>query len=173
MLSVRRFAASITQNAAQTCYDLTSNFTSSPIYKPLPQHSQPEKNNKETTHRIYKRAAYILFLFFTVFVLFQYWDANIFVTEQLDPRQRLSKENFTEAILRNPIVGVFDPEPVRAKCDEIKYQEGLIWHCGVIVGGIGNVMNMFLNCARYAIEAGGVSTITKFIASTDELQLQL
>lgn len=70
-------------------------------------------------------------------------------------RTSISKDDFIAAILRDPVEGLLDPEPIRNMCDEVKYQEGLVWHCDTIVGGIGNVGNMWLNCVRYAIEAGG------------------
>ncbi|CAK7231217.1 inducible alternative oxidase 2 [Sporothrix bragantina] len=71
----------------------------------------------------------------------------------------LSKEEYIEAILRNPVEGVLDPEPISRKCNETQFQEGLVWHCDTVVGGIGNVGNMWLNCVRYAIEAGATTLI--------------
>lgn len=71
-------------------------------------------------------------------------------------RADITKEQYIEAVLGDPVEGLLDPEPIRKKCDETQYQEGLIWHCDTVVGGIGNVGNMWLNCVRYAIEAGGV-----------------
>lgn len=70
-------------------------------------------------------------------------------------RTHISKDQFIAAILREPIEGLLDPDPIRKKCNETKFQDGLVWHCAAVVGGIGNVANMWLNCVRYAIEAGG------------------
>lgn len=69
--------------------------------------------------------------------------------------RRISKAEYIDALVQNPVVGRIDTVPIRQKCDGINYQEGLIWHCGIIVGGIGNVLSMLLNCVRYAMEAGG------------------
>jgi hypothetical protein len=71
-----------------------------------------------------------------------------------DSRASVSREQFIEAILREPVEGVLDPDPIREKCNSIKFQEGLVWHCGVVSGRIGTAGNEFLNCVRYAIEAG-------------------
>lgn len=70
-------------------------------------------------------------------------------------RTNISRDQFIAAILREPVEGLLDPDPIRKKCNETKFQEGLVWHCAAVVGGIGNVANMWLNCVRYAIEAGG------------------
>jgi len=70
-------------------------------------------------------------------------------------RMHISRDQFIAAILREPVEGLLDPDPIRKKCDETNFQEGLVWHCAAVVGGIGNVANMLLNCVRYAIEAGG------------------
>jgi len=71
-------------------------------------------------------------------------------------RTDIPKDQFIAAILREPIEGLVDPDPIRKKCNETKFQEGLVWHCAAVKGGIGNVANELLNCVRYAIEAGGV-----------------
>lgn len=71
-------------------------------------------------------------------------------------RAGISKVQYVDAILRDPVEGVMDPNPIRQKCEETKFQENLIWQCAPVNGGIGNVVNMILNCVRYAIEAGGI-----------------
>lgn len=68
----------------------------------------------------------------------------------------MSKEDYIAAVLRNPVEGLLDPAPIRAMCDATKFQDGLVWHCELVNGGVGNVGNMWLNCLRYAIEAGGM-----------------
>lgn len=67
----------------------------------------------------------------------------------------ITKEEYIDAVMRNPVEGTLDLAPIRAKCDSVKFQPGLIWHCELVNGGIGNVGNMWLNCVRYAMEAGG------------------
>ena len=70
-------------------------------------------------------------------------------------RAMITKEEYIDAVMRNPVEGTLDLAPIRAKCDSVKFQPGLIWHCELVNGGIGNVGNMWLNCVRYAMEAGG------------------
>ncbi|OAA61927.1 hypothetical protein SPI_04786 [Niveomyces insectorum RCEF 264] len=74
-------------------------------------------------------------------------------------RASLSKEEYVAAVLRNPVAGVLDPEPIRRKCADTTFQAGLVWHCELVNGGIGNVGNMWLNCLRYALEAGATTVI--------------
>ncbi|CAK7268537.1 hypothetical protein SEPCBS57363_003145 [Sporothrix epigloea] len=69
-------------------------------------------------------------------------------------RAMITKEEYIDAVMRNPVEGTLDLAPIRAKCDSVKFQPGLIWHCELVNGGIGNVGNMWLNCVRYAMEAG-------------------
>ncbi|CAK7237294.1 hypothetical protein SCUCBS95973_009913, partial [Sporothrix curviconia] len=69
-------------------------------------------------------------------------------------RAMITKEEYIEAVMKNPVEGTLDLAPIRAKCDSVVFQPGLVWHCELVNGGIGNVGNMWLNCVRYAMEAG-------------------
>ncbi|CAK7207234.1 inducible alternative oxidase 2 [Sporothrix eucalyptigena] len=84
---------------------------------------------------------------------------------------RTKKSQYINAVLRNPVEGLLDPEPIARKCNETVFQEGLVWHCDTVIGGIGNVGNMWLNCVRYAIEAGATTLIlpTLGVRSTEDL----
>lgn len=82
-------------------------------------------------------------------------------------RPRLSKEAYIDAVLRNPVEGLLDPEPIRQKCNETRFQPGLVWHCDTVVGGLGNVGNMWLNCVRYAIEAGATTLVLPTLGVRD------
>ncbi|RFU35264.1 hypothetical protein B7463_g1050, partial [Scytalidium lignicola] len=85
-------------------------------------------------------------------------------------RSNISKDQFVSAILREPVEGLLDPGPIRKKCNETKFQEGLVWHCAAVNGGIGNVVNMWLNCVRYAMEAGATTMILpRLSARSDNL----
>ncbi|RFU28951.1 hypothetical protein B7463_g7396, partial [Scytalidium lignicola] len=86
-------------------------------------------------------------------------------------RKPLLKDDFITAILRQPVEGLVDPEPIYRKCNETKFQEGLVWHCPVMIGGIGNVANMWLNCMRYAIEAGATTVILPRLGARSENDL--
>jgi hypothetical protein len=88
-------------------------------------------------------------------------------------RTDISRVEFIAAVLREPVEGLLDTDPIRKKCNETKFQEGLVWHCAAVVGGIGNVANMLLNCVRYAIEAGGMFLFFVLYRRTNVVQQQL
>lgn len=102
-------------------------------------------------------ASFTAFLsIFTAFVVYSRGDGTLSSTGDINNlRTKISKDDFIAAILREPVEGLLDPEPIRQKCNDTKFQEGLVWHCAAGNGGIGNEANMWLNCVRYAIEAGG------------------
>jgi hypothetical protein len=79
----------------------------------------------------------------------------------------LSRGQFIDTILREPVEGHVDPAPIRKKCAATKFQEGLVWHCQELTGGIGNANSIFLNCVRYAIEAGATTLILPRISPRD------
>ncbi|CAK7200836.1 hypothetical protein SEUCBS139899_003535 [Sporothrix eucalyptigena] len=83
-------------------------------------------------------------------------------------RATLTKEEYIDAVLRNPVEGLPDLKPIRAMCDATKFQPGLVWHCELVNGGIGNVGNMWLNCVRFAIEAGATTIIVPRIGARSE-----
>ena len=66
------------------------------------------------------------------------------------------KEAFTRAFLGSEIDGPWDPKPIQKLCVDTKWEEGLTFVCEAPQGGVGNVRNVFLNCVRYAIQAGGL-----------------
>ncbi|KAK3316188.1 hypothetical protein B0H66DRAFT_284381 [Apodospora peruviana] len=74
-------------------------------------------------------------------------------------RAAMSKNDFIAAVVRNPVEGLVDLGPIQQKCNETKFQDGLVWQCAPVNGGIGNVVNMVLNCVRYALEAGATTLI--------------
>ncbi|KAK4219168.1 hypothetical protein QBC37DRAFT_478101 [Rhypophila decipiens] len=80
-------------------------------------------------------------------------------TSGADRATTISKHDFIAAVLRDPVEGLVDLGPIQKKCNEIKFQEGLIWQCAPVNGGIGNVVNMVLNCVRYALEAGATTLV--------------
>ncbi len=66
------------------------------------------------------------------------------------------KAAFVETAINTEIDGPFDRRPLASLCQKAKWTDNLIFSCGAPQGGIGNVRNVFLNCVRYAIEAGGM-----------------
>lgn len=68
------------------------------------------------------------------------------------------KQNFIKAVIRNDVDGPMNLEPLTDLCRNTKWQPGLIVKCQPFPGGVGNIRNMFLNCIRFAIEAGGMSS---------------
>lgn len=137
-------------------------------YQPLGQDASSTDTNAKANSgrnrlpvRLWKLLAYIIAFLCVLAAIVQISRGRgIFSTAS---RQNVSKEQFLAAILGEPVEGLLDPEPIRKKCSETKFQEGLVWHCAAVVGGIGNVGNMWLNCVRYAIEAGGMVFIFLFL----------
>jgi hypothetical protein len=67
------------------------------------------------------------------------------------------KQEFIQDVLDHEIDGPMNLGPLTELCSNTKWQPGLIAKCQALPGGIGNIRNMFLNCVRFAIEAGGLS----------------
>lgn len=128
-------------------------------YSPLAQDSSPSQGTsvslRPTIRYVYAAACLLVVFGFVAYSrggLYTHAAAN--ATSRLS-RADLSKDQYIAAVMRNPVEGLLDPEPIRQKCSETKFQEGLVWQCAAANGGIGNVANMVLNCVRYAVEAGG------------------
>ena len=68
---------------------------------------------------------------------------------------------YVESLLaeENEIDGPFNNSTLVELCRTREWTPGLIFKCEAPEGGIGNVRNVFLNCVRYAIEAGGLSPL--------------
>lgn len=65
------------------------------------------------------------------------------------------KQVFIQTATQTTIDGPFDNSGIKSLCASKNWTEGLIFTCGTPQGGASNVRNVFLNCVRYAIEAGG------------------
>jgi hypothetical protein len=76
------------------------------------------------------------------------------------------KGTFTRNILEHEIDGPFDTTALTDLCSTRKWTPGLIFQCEPPEGGAVNIRNIFLNCLRYAIEAGGSSTSKSFLDLT-------
>lgn len=68
------------------------------------------------------------------------------------------------------IEGAYDDSALKAKCDEVVWQEGLYFDCSNNSGGLGNMRSFILTCLRYAIEAGA-SIIMPTIRQRHEVNL--
>lgn len=68
------------------------------------------------------------------------------------------KRIFVQKALRADIDGPFDDSTLIDVCENTEWREGLIFQCEAPYGGVANIRNMLLNCIRYAIEAGGMSS---------------
>lgn len=94
-----------------------------------------------------------LFMTYTIFA-----DAS---TERIDYKQAITsavkgkKPVFIHNTLINEIDGPFDNRTIVDLCAKTQWVPGLIFKCEAPEGGVGNVRNIFLNCIRYTIEAGG------------------
>jgi hypothetical protein len=163
MISARRISALLAKKVVEMYHAIltTSQDVGLPWqYQPLGQDTNTNVNaqprRKHLPLRLWQLFAYTAGFLCVVaaFAVFSRGDGKLSTTLSLS-RANISKDQFIAAILRDPVEGLLDPDPIRKKCNETKFQEGLFWHCAAIVGGIGNVANMWLNCVRYAIEAGG------------------
>ena len=98
----------------------------------------------------------------TAFYLFTYRKEEVGrLLGQLRPQHTSSsKEAFIETALQTPIEDAFDSQPIKDLCGKTTWTPGLIFQCDSPQGGVGNVENFFMNCVRFAIEAGGMSPQT-------------
>lgn len=71
------------------------------------------------------------------------------------PAPPTAKEIYIQDFLATEIDGPFDNTALKKMCADKSWTPGLTIKCEAPAGGIGNVRNVFLNCIRYAIEAGG------------------
>jgi len=80
-------------------------------------------------------------------------------------RQRLKGDRgvFLEKVLADDVGGKYDGQGLREMCDKQTWQKGLYFTCDDLTGGIGNVRNTFLNCFRFALEAGGMHMVVAMI----------
>lgn len=126
------------------------------IYQPVAQNSFSDKPPLQGwLKRNARLLVYILALLAVLVLAPTYWSHLETIDDFEGPEVDIGREQYIEAVISNPIVGSFDPKPIRALCKTKKFQGGLVWQCAVIVGGIGNLSSERLNCVRYAIEAGG------------------
>ncbi|CAG8959082.1 hypothetical protein HYFRA_00012863 [Hymenoscyphus fraxineus] len=73
---------------------------------------------------------------------------------------------FAQAIADTEIDGPFDGSSLKELCQKTRWTPGLIFKCDPPTGGVGIVRNIYLNCLRFAIEAGATSfIIPEMIAS--------
>ncbi|TVY27914.1 hypothetical protein LHYA1_G003013 [Lachnellula hyalina] len=75
------------------------------------------------------------------------------------------KVAFVEKVLETEIGGAIDNSALVELCKSKEWIPGLIFNCESPKGGVANVRNVFLNCVRYAIEAGVwlTTTATSFV----------
>ncbi|CAK7274800.1 hypothetical protein SEPCBS57363_006349 [Sporothrix epigloea] len=74
-------------------------------------------------------------------------------------RQHLTKEAFIDAVMREPVEGIVDPEPIRKKCQMVIQKPGLVWQCDYIQGGLGNLGNTWVGCMYFGIESGATTIV--------------
>ncbi|KAH8897455.1 hypothetical protein GQ53DRAFT_743147 [Thozetella sp. PMI_491] len=157
MSSARRIFALLAQKAGEA-QAAVRGAVAPARYLPLSQSFRPTKT-ASLLHQPRRLLVYLAVALFTLALLLAYRHGEAIQAHFGTSRANISKEQFIAAVLRNPVEGLLDPAPIRQKCDETNFQEGLVWHCAAVNGGIGNVANMVLNCVRYAIEAGATTLI--------------
>ena len=66
------------------------------------------------------------------------------------------KERFIAKILETEVDGPFNAKPLQDLCARTEWQEGLVMSCKATRGGgMANIRNVFVDCVRFVIEAGG------------------
>jgi hypothetical protein len=101
--------------------------------------------------------ASVLFLFVIFFMSNEHTQHRLQILVPLDKPQ---KETFIEQTLSATIDGQYNGQPLSDLCLKTNWTEGLIFSCYGLEGGLGNVRNIFLNCMRYTIEAGGTTHLS-------------
>jgi hypothetical protein len=59
------------------------------------------------------------------------------------------KEEWIHTLLDTSINGQYDGSAIQEKCANTKWQEGLIFSCDGLEGGVGIVRNIALNCGMF------------------------
>ena len=98
----------------------------------------------------------LILITLTGFYLLHYKQED--VIEVFNQLQHGEKETFVETVMRTTIEGPFDNGAIRDLCSNTTWTAGLIFQCDSPQGGVGNVENFFMNCVRFAIEAGGTTS---------------
>jgi hypothetical protein len=165
MVSARRLPSFVTQKAVEV-FNNTLSRISGLQYQALaqdaslgPTDATRRSRKGHAAARSRKPLAYgilILFLLLVIGAYSRHGNGISLASTSGASRHSISKDGSIAALLSEPVEGVLDTAPIRSKCDSTKFQEGLVWHCAAVVGGIGNVGNELLNCVLYAMEAGGM-----------------
>ncbi|KAL3417477.1 hypothetical protein PVAG01_10487 [Phlyctema vagabunda] len=66
----------------------------------------------------------------------------------------LYRDNFIKAV-SDSNWRTFDPAPIQEICSRQKWKHDLVFRCGNVEGGWGNLHNMMLFCIRFAMMSGG------------------
>jgi len=104
------------------------------------------------------RISLVFSLIATTFYLLRYRKNEVSqVLFTLQHEQLNQKEAFVENALKSPIEGPFNKRAIYDLCANTTWTPGLVFKCDPPQGGVGNVENVFLNCVRYAMEAGGMN----------------
>ncbi|EFX03309.1 hypothetical protein CMQ_3238 [Grosmannia clavigera kw1407] len=131
--------------------------------------SRPRSSRRllQTHHRKLLAAALLSFVVFAIVVpIFSLGSGQQAATRRA--RWRVGREAYIDAVVQNPVEGLLDPEPIRRQCGETSFQLGLVWHCDLATGGIATQTNIWLNCLRYALEAGATTVILPRISTRDD-----
>ena len=123
-------------------------------------HKPPLSTMGVTTKHTLQFKVCIILIFITLagYYLLRYREEE--VIQAITQLQHGEKETFIKISIQTANEVAFDIQPIRELCGNITWTDGLIFQCDAPQGGVGNVENFFVNCVRYAIEAGGIiSTI--------------
>lgn len=144
-------------------------------YQPISQESSQERTldfdgdlsggrkEKSSPRREMRRPRRLVPILMAVALLLLCWATRVFVVSPpTDPflkvRRRLTKDEYIDAVMQNPVEGLVDLEPIRNRCQMAMPMPGLVWHCDYIQGGLGNLGNSWVGCMLFGIESGGECT---------------
>jgi hypothetical protein len=74
-----------------------------------------------------------------------------------DTASQDDKAKWIKQALESEVDGNFDSSSITALCGTKTWLPGLVITCDITEKSIADIRNVFLNCLRYSIEAGGVS----------------
>ncbi|ERS99007.1 uncharacterized protein SPSK_04162 [Sporothrix schenckii 1099-18] len=112
-----------------------------------------------------------------VALLLMCWATGVFVGRKLhtDPfaeaRRRLTKDEYIDAVMRNPVEGLVDVAPIQNRCRMVVQKPGLVWHCDYTQGGLGNLGNFWVGCMLFGIESGATTIVLPRVGMRDDNNL--
>jgi len=127
------------------------------------RNTPPWHSLRSRSFRIFKYIfPFVIILSTATYLVLSYaqWHPNSTASDSIELADSAwTKETFIQSVIDTDIDGPFNNTALSSLCSSKNWTPGLIVKCEAPAGGIGNVRNVLLNCIRYAIEAGGLSSV--------------